>query len=132
MKKYPFYWSELQSLELAESFYRSSIDTTAHGPWSFVGPLELVVVGARRYGEDVQFDWPGLRAIQLSDQPLGQVVADYTQVHIQNDPGLLSPGLPSPGDFEDDVALREIFAGVARLIPFIGRAFHVYRLFRTN
>jgi hypothetical protein len=124
----PFYWNERQALLLAESFRRNSVPTTAREPWSFTGPLELVVVGARRCGEEVEFDWPGLRAIRLSDQPLGQIVADYTEVHVQNDPKFLSAGLPAPGDFQDDVALREIFASVMRLIPYIGKVFHAYRI----
>jgi hypothetical protein len=127
----PFYWSKQKSDLLAETFSRNSVGTTADRPWSFTGPLELVVVGARRYGEEVEFEWPGLRAIQLSDKPLGQVVADYTEAHVQNDAGLLSPGLPAPGDFQDDVTFRQIFFGVAHLMPFVGKAFHAYRIVRA-
>jgi hypothetical protein len=65
-----------------------------------------------------------MRAPQLSDQPLGQIVADYTEVHIQNDPELLSPGLPASGDFHDDVTLRNFIEAMTRLLPFARKAFH--------
>ena len=126
----PFYWSKQKSDLLAETFSRNSVGTTADRPWSFTGPLELVVVGARRYGEEVEFEWPGLRAIQLSDKPLGQVVADYTEAHVQNDAGLLSPGLPARR-FPGRCYLPTIFFGVAHLMPFVGKAFHAYRIVRA-
>jgi len=128
----PFYWSSQQTELLTQTFRRNSVHTTSHQSWSFAGPLELVVVGARKCGQEIDFDWPGMRALQLSDQPLGQIVADYTEVHFQNDPELLSPGLPAPGDFHNDVTLRDSFEAVVRLLPFIRKVFHFYKMLHAG
>jgi hypothetical protein len=71
-----------------------------------------------------------MRAIQLSDQPLGMIVANYTEAHITNDAEILPPWLPVPGDFKDDPTLRELFNSIASVLPFIGKAFHIYKIFR--
>lgn len=129
--KIPFYWSKRQADLLAKSFHDNSIDVLTGQPWSFSGPLELVAVGARRYGDEIRFEWSGMRAIQLSDQPLGMIVANYTEAHIADDAEILPPWLPVPGDFKDDPTLREIFNSIVSVLPFIGKAFHFYKIFRS-
>jgi hypothetical protein len=128
----PFYWNREQAQLLAKTFHDNSVDVRAGGRWSFSGPLELVAVGARRYGDEIKFEWPGMRAIQLSDEPIGPIVANYTEAHVMNDAEVLPSWLPVPGDFKEDVTFREIFYSVAHLLPFVGKAFHFYKIFHGN
>ncbi|GAA2919896.1 MULTISPECIES: hypothetical protein [Streptomyces] len=72
-------------------------------PWTFSGPLELVAVGARRAGRDVDIDCAGLRSAKISADALSGAVSDYTETHVTLDSDLVPDQLASPGDFRDDL-----------------------------
>ncbi|WP_042149399.1 hypothetical protein [Streptomyces lydicamycinicus] len=92
-------------------------------PWNFSGPLELVVVGARRAGQDVDIDWAGLRFATISANWLSAAVSDYTEAHVHWDQDLVLDQLPSPGDFQDDLS-RELKRDLIKHIGLIKLLFH--------
>jgi hypothetical protein len=53
----PVLWSESQSMALARVIESHAIGSLGEWDrWTFRGPVELVVVGARRDGKDVEID----------------------------------------------------------------------------
>lgn len=99
----PVLWSEQQSMALARD-----IESHAASPpgewdrWKFKGPVELVVVGARRDGEDIEIDWLGLRSMPIAVERLATAIASYTTTHSKLDAETLNDVFPAPGDFHDD------------------------------
>ncbi|MCX5345882.1 hypothetical protein [Streptomyces atratus] len=96
----PFYWSQFASEDLAREMAQES-HHSGIPPWRFSGPLELVAVGARRNGREVDIDWPGLRSAKVPANALSAAVSDYTEAHVTLDADLVPDSLPSPGDFQD-------------------------------
>lgn len=106
----PVYWSEQKSGELI-----SDIESRQNR-WRFAGPIELVVVGARRTGGEFEFEWESLRSLRLPADRLGTAIADYTESHIASDPDVLGE-LPTPGSFTDDLPPSAVLTAMAKLGP---------------
>lgn len=117
-----FYWSELKSDSLAREMAAEAIRAGAP-PWRFSAPLELVAVGARRDGQDVDIDWTGLRSAKISANALSAAVSDYTEAHISLDSDLVPEHLPSPGDFKDDLPAR-LRRDLVKHVGFLKLLFH--------
>ncbi|WP_327740595.1 hypothetical protein OG749_47050 (plasmid) [Streptomyces nojiriensis] len=98
----PVRWSQRQSDSLARDI-ASEAHRAGAPPWRFSGPLELVAVGARHAGHDVDIDWASLRFAKMPPNELSMAVSDYTEAHISLDSGLAPSPWPSPGDFRDDL-----------------------------
>lgn len=112
----PVYWSP----EKAEELLRD-VEERLDGSWRFNGPLELVVVGARRAEDGGDLDWESLRSMKLGAGCLGTATASYTEAHIQLQADLLGGEFPAPGDFTDDMPPREVVVAMAKKIPVLGR-----------
>ncbi|WP_344442331.1 hypothetical protein [Kitasatospora nipponensis] len=115
-------WSERQSNKLAREL--SAEARRAGAPaWDLSGPLELVAVGARRDGEEVDIDWASLRSAPVSTSALGAAVSDYTEAHIGMNADILPGDLPVPGSFEDCLP-REIWWELVKKVGLLKFLFH--------
>jgi hypothetical protein len=76
----------------------------------------LVVVGARRDGEDVEMDWPSLRSMPIAVERLATAVAAYTAAQVELDAETLKGIFPAPGDFHDDWPPLDVVRGMLRSI----------------
>lgn len=118
----PFYWSQRQSDSLAREMGAEARRSGAP-PWTVSGPLELVAIGARRAGREVDIDWPSLRSAKISANALGAAVTDYTEAHINMDPEIVSDDLPVPGDFQDRLP-GEIWHELVKRVGLLKFLFH--------
>lgn len=109
----PVYWSPAKSAHLISEVQAND---PRDKPWKFHGPLEFVVFGARRAGNEIDIDWRSMRSTTLRAEELGTVTANYTESHIRPAPDALGP-YPAPGDFSDDLPPRKVLAAMARKGP---------------
>ncbi|WP_328863557.1 hypothetical protein [Streptomyces virginiae] len=115
-------WSQRQSNKLARELRAEArrAGAPARDP---AGPLELVAVGARRNGDEVDFDWASLRSAAISTSALGAAVSDYTEAHISGDADLVPDDFPVPGSFEDRLP-GEIWRDVVKHVGLLKFLFH--------
>ncbi|MFJ4585091.1 hypothetical protein [Streptomyces echinatus] len=118
----PFYWSHFASEDLAREI-TAEARRAGGQPWQFSGPLDLVAVGARRAGREVDIDWPSLRSVKIPTAALGAAVSDYTEAHVSLDAELVPDSLPSPGDFQDTLP-GELKRDLAKHIGLLKFLFH--------
>jgi len=117
----PVYWSWEKAKELM-----LDVEERSEGAWRFDGPLELVVVGARRAEDGADIDWQSLRSMSIDPERLGTAAAFYTEAHIRLDAEALRGDFPAPGDFTDDMPARQVVIAMARSAPVVGRIFGLF------
>jgi hypothetical protein len=110
----PVLWSESKSMALARTV--ESHTAGSLGEWTFKGPVELVVVGARRNGEDIEIDWPSLRSMPIAVERIATAIAAYTTAHGKLNAETLKDIFPAPGDFHDDWPPLEVARVMLRVI----------------
>ena len=118
----PVLWSERQSMALARAVESHATGSLGEWDrWTFKGPVELVVVGARRDGGDVEIDWLSLRSMPIAVERLATAIAAYTTAHGKLDAETLKDIFPAPGDFSDDWPPLEVARVMLRIIIKLAR-----------
>ena len=109
----PVRWNEQRSIDLALEISQMSEAAANLHPgidkWTFSGPLEMVLVGARRDTDgEVVIDWKTTRAMKLDATDLDAAVSHYTTRHERlDDPE--ATRFTAPGDCDDDELAHKVW-----------------------
>ncbi|GAA5094696.1 hypothetical protein [Nocardia iowensis] len=119
-KRRAIYWNYDSAMRFADEVASVASRAGVTPGWRFEGPIELVVIGARRpHSTGIPFDsppaagctieyaheldWASMRTKQFTAAELPDAVSYYTEAHVLHDADVIPDNLPKPGDFVDSL-----------------------------